>query len=218
MTTELDQPQALILENIKISLDSRELISISQTVAPGSVLSVMGPSGSGKSTLLAFIAGFLDPVFVVAGRALLGNADLCVLPAEKRRVGMLFQDPLLFPHMSVSQNLMFAIPQAIKGAARRQELVSQALMTAELEGFNERDPATLSGGQKARVALMRVLLADPGALLLDEPFSNLDAKLREQTRRFVFSEAKKRELPVLLVTHDAADAAAAGGSIFDLES
>lgn len=207
----------LVLQEIKIRLQDRILIEISKTIQPGHVLSVMGPSGSGKSTLLSYLAGFLDPIFEAHGRAFLGAVELTALPAEQRRVGMLFQDPLLFPHLSVGSNLLFAIPAAIKGIQNRNLLVEEALNTAELSDYQDRDPATLSGGQRARIALMRTLLSQPGALLLDEPFSKLDAKLRDTTREFVFSEAAKRNLPVLLVTHDEADAKMAGGEIFNLE-
>ena len=130
---------------------------------------------------------------------------------------MLFQDAMLFPHMTVYQNLAFAIPRSSASSAfERRQLVEQALVQAELPGMADRDPATLSGGQKARVALMRVMLAEPCALLLDEPFSKLDTELRNQIRHFVFAEAAKRNLPVLLVTHDKEDAAAAGGDIITL--
>lgn len=215
---EISAKQPLVLDNIAINLEGRLLISIDQTIAPGDVLSVMGPSGSGKSSLLAYIAGFLDPAFSASGRALLGDRVLTNLPAEQRRVGMLFQDPLLFPHMSVEENLLFAIPHSVKSGAERKLRVKSALETADLPGYQDRDPATLSGGQQARIALMRVLLAEPGALLLDEPFSKLDAKLKSQTRKFVFEEARKRDLPVLLVTHDEIDADEAGGKVFNLEN
>ena len=215
---EISAKQPLVLDNIAINLEGRLLISIDQTIAPGDVLSVMGPSGSGKSSLLAYIAGFLDPAFSASGRALLGDRVLTNLPAEQRRVGMLFQDPLLFPHMSVEENLLFAIPHSVKSGAERILRVKSALETADLQGYQDRDPATLSGGQQARIALMRVLLAEPGALLLDEPFSKLDAKLKSQTRKFVFEEARKRDLPVLLVTHDEIDADEAGGKVFNLEN
>ena len=209
--------QPLVLEKISVELKGKELISIDETIAPGEVLSVMGPSGSGKSSLLAYIAGFLDPAFNAVGRALLGELVLTSLPAAERRVGMLFQDPLLFPHMSVEENLLFAVPQSVKDASERKSRVADALKTAGLDDYGDRDPATLSGGQQARIALMRILLTEPGALLLDEPFSKLDAKLKSQTRDFVFSEARKRDLPVLLVTHDIADAQEAGGKVFNLE-
>ena len=206
----------MILQDVGISLDGRELLHLSEIIAPGEILTVMGPSGSGKSSLLAYVGGFLDANFDASGDVLLNDVQLNNLPAHQRHTGILFQDPLLFPHMSVGENLLFAIPPKVKGDARR-EAAEEALEQAGLEGFFDRDPATLSGGQKARVALMRVLVSKPRALLLDEPFSKLDAGRRDQIRRFVFEEAKRQNLPILLVTHDEADAVAAGGKIIDLD-
>lgn len=215
--TKRTESASLRLSNVSISLGSKTLLSINQDVGPGEILTVMGPSGSGKSSLLAFIAGFLDPAFTACGDVTFQGESLITLAPEKRRVGLLFQDALLFPHMSVYQNLTFAIPKsAARDNAQRLELVTQALENAGLEGLGDRDPETLSGGQKSRIALMRVLLAEPRALLLDEPFSKLDADLRQQMRQFVFSQATKRNLPVLLVTHDGEDAEAAGGQIIRL--
>jgi putative thiamine transport system ATP-binding protein len=202
------------LDNVSIRLDGRELLAIDATVRPGEVLTVMGPSGSGKSTLLAYIGGFLAPAFSAQGAVRIGGDDVTRLPAHLRRVGLLFQDALLFPHMSVGENLLFAI--APGGRVERRATAEAALAEAGLDDFFDRDPATLSGGQKARTALMRVLVSQPRALLLDEPFSRLDADLRGQVRRFVFDEARQRNLPVLLVTHDDADAEAAGGRVIRL--
>ena len=206
----------LILQDVAISLGGRELLRLSESIEPGEILTVMGPSGSGKSSLLAYVGGFLDSNFVASGGVMLNGDQLNNLPAHQRHTGILFQDPLLFPHMSVGENLLFAIPPDLKGSARR-DTAEKALEQAGLEGFFDRDPATLSGGQKARVALMRVLVSKPRALLLDEPFSKLDAGRRDQIRRFVFEEAKRQNLPILLVTHDEADAMAAGGKIIDLD-
>jgi putative thiamine transport system ATP-binding protein len=176
----------------------------------------MGPSGSGKSSLLAFIGGFIAPAFVTGGRVILNRVEITNLPAHRRHVGLLFQDDLLFPHLSVGGNLLFALPPAITGKAERRQRVEAALADMDLAGMFDRDPATLSGGQRARVALARVLLAQPAALLLDEPFSRLDLTLRDQIRTLVFGEARKRQLPVLLVSHDPADAEAAGGTVVTL--
>ena len=142
-----------------------------------------------------------------------GTVDLTALPAEDRHAGILFQDPLLFPHMSVGGNLLFAIPPVVKGRPERLAMAAAALDGVGLAGMAERDPATMSGGQKARVALARALLSAPRMLLLDEPFSKLDAGLRQQMRELVFGKARASGLPVLLVTHDEADAAAAGGPV-----
>ncbi|MEM1267659.1 MAG: ATP-binding cassette domain-containing protein [Pseudomonadota bacterium] len=187
------------------------LVSLSARIRPGEVLTVMGPSGSGKSTLLAYLTGTLAPEFRATGGARLNGRPLDGLATEARRIGILFQDHLLFPHLSVAENLAFGLAH---GAAKRAQRVEVALAEIGLQGFGTRDPATLSGGQRARVALMRTLLATPEALLLDEPFARLDAELRDQTRSLVFRSV--RDLPVVLVTHDVADAAAAGGAVVDV--
>lgn len=205
-------PHTLILQDIRIALNGRALIHVDAEIAPGAVLTVMGPSGSGKSTLLAFVGGFLDSAFEARGRVLCGPHDLTDRPPQERRAGLLFQDPLLFPHMSVAQNLMFALrPGGTK--AERRSRVAEALADINLSDAADRDPDTLSGGQKARVALARTLLSDPAFLLLDEPFSKLDAALRDQMRALVFERARAKQLPVMLVTHDQADADAAGGAV-----
>jgi len=203
----------LVLDGVTISLAGRELLSVTRTIAPGCVLTIMGPSGSGKSTLLAYVGGFMDPVFEARGRVLSGDIEITTLPAEDRHAGILFQDPLLFPHMSVGANVAFALPARIRGRAERRARAADALDGVALAGMAERDPDTLSGGQKARVALARVLVSGPRMLLLDEPFSKLDMALRGQMRDLVFAKARESGLPVLLVTHDEADAQAAGGDL-----
>jgi putative thiamine transport system ATP-binding protein len=177
----------------------------------------MGESGSGKSSLLDFIAGFLRPDFQASGKILLDGRDLTPLLPQQRHIGLMFQSPLLFPHMSVLQNLMFAIPSSVRKRSIRRDMAQQALDDAGLSGFGSRDPATLSGGQQTRVALMRTLLAEPHALLLDEPFSSLDKARRADIRALVFEAAREKGLPVLLVTHDEEDAAAAGGKVHVLD-
>jgi len=208
---------SLQLHDVCITLHGRVLIpAMNLTVGPGECVTVMGPSGCGKSTLLAFIAGTLDPVFVATGRVSVGGVDITEVAPEHRRVGIQFQDDLLFPHLSVGENLAFALSPRVRERQARRRQVAAALTEAGLSGFAERDPATLSGGQRARVALMRTLLAEPAALLLDEPFNRLDVQLRQDFRRFVFEHAAKRGLPMLLVTHDVADAHAAGGPVMTL--
>jgi putative thiamine transport system ATP-binding protein len=182
-------------------------------VGPGAVTTVMGPSGCGKSSLLSYICGTLEPAFEASGEIWLDGAAIHSLPPERRRVGILFQDDLLFPHLSVGENLAFALPPTARGRRLRRERIEAALGEAGLAGFAGRDPATLSGGQRARVALMRTLLSEPRALLLDEPFGSLDRALRDRFRRFVFEHARMAGLPTLLVTHDEADAEATGGAV-----
>jgi putative thiamine transport system ATP-binding protein len=197
---------SLRIEVEQLALGGAPLIAgLTLDVPPGAVHTVMGASGSGKSSLLAAVCGTLAPVFRFKGSVWLKEKRIDTLPTELRRVGILFQDDLLFAHMTVRENLLFAVPPGPR--ARREALVTQALSDLELPGFAHADPATLSGGQRARVALMRALLAEPLALLLDEPFSRLDTALRERMRQFVFSVVSTRQIPVLLVTHDAADVA-----------
>ena len=179
------------------------------SVAPGQILTLMGPSGSGKSSLLAAVAGTLtqgsDDALVFDGSVLLNGQDISQQPTAQRGMGLLFQDALLFAHMTVAQNLLFAVPRGPQ--AGRLAAVQQALNDAGLPDFGERDPGTLSGGQAARIALMRALLAQPRALLLDEPFSRLDAALRSPYRSWVFAQIRQRQIPAILVTHDASDVA-----------
>ncbi|MGB1177332.1 MAG: ATP-binding cassette domain-containing protein, partial [Candidatus Puniceispirillaceae bacterium] len=125
------------------------------------------------------------------------------LPAERRRVGLMFQDALLFPHMSVGDNLAFGL--AARHRRERGAHVQAALEAADMSGFADRDPASLSGGQAARVALMRTLLAEPQALLMDEAFSALDPELRHAFGLFVRDQIRDRQIPALLVSHDPAD-------------
>ncbi|KAB2849328.1 MAG: ATP-binding cassette domain-containing protein [Hyphomicrobiaceae bacterium] len=207
----------LRLVDVCVAVRGQELLRISALISPGEVMTVMGPSGAGKSSLLAFLAGTLPPAFAAGGNVYLDGESLDGLPPEMRRLGILFQDDLLFPHLSVGGNLAFALPPSVRGRKARRAAVEKALATADLAGFADRDPATLSGGQRARVAVMRVLLSQPKALLLDEPFSKLDASLRESFRAFVFGEVRHHRLPAIMVTHDPADAAAAGGPVIILE-
>ncbi len=208
--------RGLRLEQLGLAVGGRVLLDgFDLAVLPGAVTTVMGPSGCGKSSLLSQLCGTLDPAFTARGRIWLDGVAIERLPPERRGLGILFQDDLLFPHLSVGENLAFALPRAVRGRRARRERVEAALVEAELAGFARRDPATLSGGQRARIALMRTLLAEPRALLLDEPFAKLDQELRHRLRRFVFDHARAAGLPTLLVTHDAADAAAAGGAVVD---
>lgn len=217
--TGQEHARTLNLREVGIALADRHLMGpLSLTVAPGAVSTIMGPSGCGKSSLLAFVCGTLDPAFSATGEVLVGRDRVDRLPPEQRRIGILFQDDLLFPHLSVAENLAFGLPASLRGRKARQERVEEALEEADLGGFGSRDPATLSGGQRARVALLRTLLSEPRALLLDEPFSKLDVNLRSRFRRFVFEHARGRGLATLMVTHDPADAQAAGGQIIEIST
>lgn len=190
--------------------------ALSLRIPGGEIATLMGPSGIGKSTVLNAIGGHLDRGFTVTGGVLLNGQDILALPAEARRIGLMFQDSVLFPHLSVGDNLAFGLSALVKSRAVRRAAVEQALDQAGLAGLYDRDPATLSGGQKARAALMRSLLAEPAALLLDEPFAKLDSALRSEIRAFTFAHTKARNIPALMVTHDPEDASAAEGQVLQL--
>jgi len=174
-------------------------------VPAGTVHTVMGASGSGKSSLLAAVCGTLDAKLLFDGTVFLDGQRIDHLPTHQRRVGLLLQDDLLFAHLSVLENLLFAVPAGPKTA--RLALAHAALAEVELQDFAHVNPDTLSGGQRARVALARALLAQPLALMLDEPFSKLDAPLRQRMRGLVFGAVAQRGIAALLVTHDIADVA-----------
>lgn len=206
----------LKLQSVCLRLGETVLLSdLDLEVTADNVTTLMGPSGCGKSSLLGYVCGTLAPEFSAKGSIFLDGTDITPLPPEKRRVGILFQDDLLFPHMSVGENLAFGLSPMILGRDERRRRVEGALVEAGLKSMAERDPATLSGGQRARVAVMRTLLSEPRVLLLDEPFSGLDIAMREQFRRFVFDHARINAIPTLLVTHDPASAASAAGPIIE---
>ena len=207
----------LELCGVSLTLDGARLFeALNAAVPAGDVVTIMGPSGCGKSSLLAFICGTLAPAFGATGEVRLDGGSLDGLPPEQRHVGILFQDDLLFPHMSVGENLSFGLPPSVTGRAERRARVEAALVEAGLQGMADRDPDTLSGGQRGRVAVMRTLLSQPRALLLDEPFAKLDVDLRARFRTFVFAHARDNKIPTLLVTHDPSDAEAAAGPVIEL--
>jgi putative thiamine transport system ATP-binding protein len=210
--------KALVLEEVRLCIDDHALFApLSLRIEPGTVVSVIGSSGSGKSSLLKFLCGILPSDITATGAVHMGDEDLAAVPPQSRRLGLLFQDPLLFPHLDVAGNVLFGV--RARGTRReRQQQAAAALASVGLDGFSQRDPATLSGGQQARVALLRVLLAEPRALLLDEPFRSLDDENRERVRGLVFAEARQRELPALLVTHDQGDVDAAAGPVVELQA
>jgi len=206
----------LSLKNLTLTINDKVLVqNLSFRVKGGEILTLMGPSGCGKSSILNFICGSLSHGFDAKGEVWLNETPITYLAAEKRRIGILFQDDLLFPHLSVAANLAFGVPANIKGQARK-ERVTTALAVSGLKDYGKRDPATLSGGQRARIAVMRTLLAEPQAILLDEPFNKLDSALRNKFRHFVFSHIRKAFLPCILVTHDKEDAQSTNGRIIGL--
>lgn len=209
---------ALELREVSLILAGRVLVGpLSRVVEAGTILTISGPSGVGKSSLLAFLCGVLPAAFTGHGRVLHGGLDITTATPQARQMGILFQDDLLFPHLSVGGNLAFGLRAPDASRSQRARLVEDALESVDLKGFAGRDPATLSGGQRARVSLLRVLLSQPRALLLDEPFSHLDPEARKGARDLTFAEVRRRRLPAILVTHDQADAEAALGPSLFLE-
>jgi iron(III) transport system ATP-binding protein len=173
------------------------------SIAKGQILALLGPSGCGKTTALRLIAGFEEPdegVISIGGHTV--NSASGNTPPERRRVGMVFQEGALFPHLSVAQNIAYGLP---KGQGR-DERVGEVLELIGLTAQRDRMPHELSGGQQQRVALGRALAPEPEVLLLDEPFSNLDPKLREQVRRDVLGILKASHATAIFVTHDQEEA------------
>lgn len=207
---------SLVLQNLALTLNGKALIKpFSLDVAPSEIVTLMGPSGCGKSSLLSAISGGLAGAFSQSGTVTINGRDISRLPPAKRRIGRLFQDDLLFPHLSVGENLLFGMPRGPRD--QRIAKMRAALLEIELEGSETRSPQTLSGGQRQRVALMRSLLAEPEAMLLDEPFSKLDDTLSAAMRDLTFSKLIATATPTLLVTHDKSDAPRKG-RIFKIEN
>ncbi len=207
----------LTLTAVSLRLREQRLFApLSLVLEPGSISSIVGRSGAGKSSLLSFLCGLLKPPFVGEGEVLLDGERIDALPPHCRRLGLMFQDALLFPHLTVADNLAFGLRLRISSTQRRS-VIRRALESVDLGGFEERDPATLSGGERTRVALMRMMLAEPRCVLLDEPFSSLDPDSRAATRAMVFGELRRQQVPTLLVTHDKHDVEAAGGTVIALQ-
>ena len=193
---------ALIIKNAALGFGDKMLFQpLSLKINKGEVALLMAPSGAGKSTLLSWICGMPDPDLKASGSITLNGRTLDDLPPEARRIGIMFQDPLMFPHLTVAGNLAFGM----KPGGNRKEIIDHQLERIGLAGMADRDPLTLSGGQKARLALMRCLMAEPDALLLDEPFSGLDDDTRDMFSALVHQEISSRNLPVLMVSHDPRD-------------
>ena len=204
---------SFVLENISVYLgDKRIFEPLSLTTAPGEIVTVMGASGSGKTSLLSAVAGDLPQPLYAVGKVILNARDITHVAPENRRIGRLFQDDLLFPHLTVGENLLFGMARGPK--LEREATMKTALQHLELHGYENRAPHTLSGGQRSRIALMRALLAKPDAMLLDEPFSKLDKALRTTMRDFTYNHLREQNIPTLLVTHDPEDVPQGGKIIY----
>ena len=214
---------SLQIKDLQLYRQGELLLSLDEQIAGGEILTIMGPSGSGKSSLLNWLTGILPNGFTATGEVWLNDKNVSHLPTHLRHIGVLYQDALLFSHLSVAGNITFAMPQDNKNSAeklnkkQRREKIEQALEQVGLAGMGNRHPDNLSGGQQARVALLRTLLSAPKAILLDEPFSKLDTQLRVDTRQLVFEQIRTHKLPAIMVTHDYSDAEAAKGKVIHLD-
>ena len=199
-----------MLELINISLkwhlpkEKPFIKNLNLKIKNGDILCIFGKSGVGKSSLINVIAGINEDNLLFGGKIILNGKILNDIPTEKRKVGLLLQDGTLFPHLTVEQNIYFGMNKKLK-SKEKLNLINQNLNKANMEGFQDRYPHTLSGGQKARIACLRAILSEPEVLLLDEPFSSLDPEFRNTFRNFVISKVKESNIPCLLVTHDESD-------------
>jgi iron(III) transport system ATP-binding protein len=178
---------------------------VSLVVEPGELFFLLGPSGCGKTTLLRIVAGFYEPD---GGRVFFADKDVTRLPPHQRRCGMVFQNYALWPHMTVQENLAFGLAVRGVGRAERRRRALEMLAVVQMAEYAKRKPTQLSGGQQQRVALARALVIDPDFLLLDEPLSNLDAKLRLQMRTEIRRIQRSAGVTSVYVTHDQDEALA----------
>jgi len=207
---------SLQIKNCQLYRQNELLLSLNEQVNGGEILTIMGPSGSGKSSLLNWLTGTLPSSFKANGEVWLNGQNIDNTPPHLRHIGVLYQDALLFSHLTVAGNIAFAMPKGNK--KQRLEKIEHALEKVGLKDMGNRHPDNLSGGQQARVALLRMLLSEPKAILLDEPFSKLDTQLRVDTRELVFSQIRDHKLPAIMVTHDHSDYDAANGKLITLNS
>lgn len=185
--------------------DTHAVGPVSLSIKEGEFVSLLGPSGCGKTTTLRMIAGFEDPT---EGHIRIQGRDVVKVPIERRGIGMVFQSYALFPHLSIAENVAFGLRLRKVPREQRHERVGRALQTVGLQDFGDRLPDQLSGGQQQRAALARALVIEPSVLLLDEPLSNLDLKLREQMRDEIRRIQRELAITTVYVTHDQGEAMA----------
>lgn len=186
------------------------LTNVDLTVNHGELICLLGPSGCGKTTVLRCIAGLETPT---SGQIIQDGVDITPLPPDQRDFGIVFQSYALFPNLTVNQNLAFGLENRKLGKQKIAERIAQLTETVGLEGHGEKFPGQLSGGQQQRVALARALATSPGLLLLDEPLSALDAKVRQRLRREILDLQRKIGITTILVTHDQEEALTMGDRI-----
>ncbi len=194
------------IRNLSFAYSSQKPIidQFSLSIEKGEIVGILGPSGSGKSTLLRLIAGLETPsggTVAISGKTVVDSRTF--VPPERRGVGMVFQDYALFPHMTAAQNVAFGLHRLDKSS--RWKRLREMFELVQLTGYEKRYPHELSGGQQQRVALARALAPKPSVLLMDEPFSNLDAGLRAAIRNELRDILRKAQMTCLLVTHDHQD-------------
>lgn len=183
--------------------DKNVIKNINLKVEGGQLVTLLGPSGCGKSTTLKIISGLLSPE---CGNVLFNSSSVLNIPTEKRGSTIVFQEYLLFPHMTLEENIGFGLKMAGVNRNKRNSVVKEMLDLVQLNGHEKKYPSEISGGQKQRVALARALAINPRVLLLDEPFSSLDQKLRESMREFVSDIQRKLKITTIMVTHDKEEA------------
>jgi len=204
MNAGMSRAVSIDIEGVNLAYGSTPVLKdIDLAIRPGEFFAFLGPSGCGKTTLLRLIAGFAQ---AQTGRVKLDGQDVAGLPPWKRDVGLVFQSYALWPHMTVAQNVAFGLEERRRPRAEIDARVAQALELVGLAAYAQRRPAQLSGGQQQRVALARTIAIEPKVLLLDEPLSNLDAKMRVSVRRELRALQQRLGLTTIFVTHDQEEA------------
>ncbi len=196
----------LEIKKLELSFGNKILFSnLSFKIYKGQIGLISAPSGSGKTTILKWVSGIHNDNLNFYGKLFLNNNEITTYPIEKRKIGILFQKPLLFPNLTVRENLYFGLNKSTTKFSDRENIINQTIINAELTDLNTEDTTKLSAGQQTRVALFRALLSEPDAILLDEPFASLDSKLRKKMFSFVKKQIKKKNIPALITSHDPRD-------------
>ncbi|MEM4298061.1 MAG: ABC transporter ATP-binding protein, partial [Nitrososphaerota archaeon] len=199
------------LQLVKQYETTKAVDRVSITAEDGEFITILGPSGCGKSTTLRLIAGLLTPD---QGKVYFDGRDVTDLPPNKRNVGFVFQRVALFPHMNVTKNISFGLRARKIPRSEHRRRIREVLQLVHMEGFEDRMPSQLSGGQAQRVEIARVLAPDPDVLLFDEPLSNIDAKLRDELKYEIRRIQKETGKTMIYVTHDQAEAFAISDRIY----